>query len=190
MRILAIDIGARAGIAIGDSDDPPPYVEAWQIRGKGEPHERGAANLACALDDILSRKPPELIAVEQYLSPVVQRSADVVTSHLLCHGAVEALAALYKIRIVRPSVNDIRRHFIGQATVRPRQKTQRSNRQRHDDRTELNDMVVQRAILLGYLSRDCDDWDKAAACAVWDYAAARYAKKTPSALMMFGERRA
>lgn len=190
MRILAIDIGARAGIAIGDAADPPPHIEAWRLRDKDDTHERGAANLACALEELIRANPPDLIAVEQYLNPVVQRSADTITSHLLAHGAVEALAAIHRIRIVRPAVNDVRRHFIGQTSVRPRARTPRTGRQRADDRAELNTLVVSRAIMLGYLDRDCEDWDKAAAAAVYDYAMARYARKIPAALVLFGERRA
>jgi hypothetical protein len=190
MRILAIDIGTRAGIAIGAAGGPPPRVEAWRLRDPGDSHERGAANLACALNELIKPNPPDLIAVEQYLSPVVQRSADTITSHLLAHGAVEAIAALYAIKVVRPAVNEVRRHFIGLTSVRPRQRQQRTGRQRTDDRAELNSLVVARAILLGYLDRDCTDWDKAAAAAVFDYAMARYARKIPAALVLFGERRA
>jgi hypothetical protein len=191
MRILALDIGARAGIAIGDTGNgAPPRIEAWRLRDKDDSHERGAANLACALNDLIKPNPPDLIAVEQYLSPVVQKSADVITSHLLAHGAVEAVAALNGIRVVRPTVNEIRQHFIGCVTVRPRTRQQRTGRQRADDRAELNSLVVARAIMLGYLGRDCADWDKAAAAAVWDYSMARYARRIPAALVLFGERRA
>ena len=190
MRILAIDIGARAGIANGDTADPPPFIDAWLLREKSDSHERGAANLACALDDLIRRTKPELIAVEQYLNPVVQRNADTITSHLLCHGAVEAVAALHRVKIVRPSVNEVRQHFIGQTSARPRQRTQRTGKQRADDRKELNTLVVSRAIMLGYLERDCEDWDRAAAAAVFDYVAARYARHIPASLMLYGERRA
>jgi hypothetical protein len=48
-------------------------------------------------------------------------------------------------------------------------------------------MVMQRAIALGYLPKGCRDWDRADACALFDFAAATYARTPPRELVFFGE---
>ena len=186
MRILAIDIGNRCGVAHGETDDKPA-IEAWKLRNNGDDAAEGARNFALALFDLVRWGPkPDLIAVENYLSPAVQRSADVVEAALLAHGALEAVAAVEGVKLARVPVNAIRRHFIGTATVS--RGGQRSPRQRYEDRKALNTLVVERCIRLGYLTRDAaPDWDKAAAAALWDYCAVSFAKRPPAELVLFGE---
>jgi hypothetical protein len=52
----------------------------------------------------------------------------------------------------------------------------------------INEAVLRRAILLGYLPEDSKDWDCANAAALWDYGCAKFARAVPKELVMYGAR--
>ena len=52
----------------------------------------------------------------------------------------------------------------------------------------INEGVLNRAILLGYLPHGSKGWDEANAAALWDYGCAKFARALPKELVMFGER--
>lgn len=158
------------------------------IKRPGESVQTACRNLACTLRDNIRLESPDLIVTECWLPPAAQPSADVIITHLHLHGVVEGLAGVFGIRTERPAAATYRTHFCGQASAAPRRQQQRTYRQKIEDREATNVMVVKRAIMLGYLPGSSTDWDKAAAVAIWDYAAATYARTPPRELVLFGER--
>jgi hypothetical protein len=178
MFILALDLGTRkTGFAEGPAGDIARCRSGSVRLRKGDaPMEAAAANLGCFLRDRFVLRKPDLICVEHYLNPAAQKHADAAIGGLLLAGALRAIAGCYGIRVEAPYDSTIRKHFAGKG--------------RAGDRTSSNDMVLKRAIVLGYLPRDCKDWDRANAVACFDYASAHYARKAPAALVLFAERAA
>jgi hypothetical protein len=187
MRIWTFDLGKRTGAAMGDPADGMPRIEAVTLRGTSDGPEVQARNLGCYLRDRLTFEKPDLIVIESALNPTASKSADATISQLLCHGALHALAGCYGIKVKIIAAATARKHFCGQASAAPRRAQPRTDKQKRDDREATNRMVVTRAIMLGYLPRGSDDWDKASAAALYDYAAAHYARVTPKSLVLFGD---
>ena len=186
MRILSLDLGNRSGFAVGVSG-AKPRVESWLLKRPGDEPEVACRNLACTLRDNIQLENPELIVVERWLHPSVQPSADVVITHMLLHGVVEGLAGVFGIRTMRPTSAQFRSHFCGRSTAEPRSRGPKTARQKAASREATNNMVVKRAIMLGYLPFGSTDWDKASAVALWDWACATYARRVPKELVLFGE---
>jgi hypothetical protein len=187
VRIMALDLANRSGYACGIAGEGKPRLEAWVLKKQGEPVERACRNLSCTLRDRIQLENPDLIVVENWLHPAASRNADSTITHLHLHGAVEGIAGIFGIPTVKPTSAQFRTHFCGQSTAAPRRKIARTDKQKNQDREATNRMVVKRAIVLGYLSHGSDDWDKASAAALWDWACATYARKIPKELVLFGE---
>lgn len=188
MLILSLDLGRRTGFAIGKAGTIP-RVGAKLLARADENHEAGAAELGRFLRDMFVLEKPDLVVVEQEMNPSVQLSAAVVFWHLYLHGAVASICGCYSgIQIEKPTAATARAHFCGQASAAPKRARghTRTAAERKADRDATNKMVFARAVLLGYLPPAPVDWDKASACALFDYAAARFARVGPSSLTMFG----
>lgn len=187
MWILGLDLGTRrSGFGEGPAGDIGECRSgSVRLRREGQPMETAAANLGCFLRDRFVLRRPDLICVEHYLNPSAQKSADAAIGGLLLAGAVRAIAGCYGIRVEAPYDSTIRKHFTGKGRAG---ETERAAAK--DSRTATNEMVLRRAIALGYLPRDCRDWDRANAVAAFDYASAHFARRPPRELVMFGERAA
>jgi hypothetical protein len=188
MKIAALDLGNRSGFACGIAGTKP-RLESWLLKGRDEPVETACRNLGCTLRDNLKAEEPDLLVIEMWLAPVAQRSDRVIITHMMLHGVVEGLAGCFGIPTIRPTSAQFRKHFCGvSSAAAPRRKgTKRTEKQRAADREATNRMVVQRAILLGYLPRNSDDWDKASAAAMYDWASFTHGRVRPRELVMFGE---
>jgi hypothetical protein len=173
VRIFALDPGVRAGFAEGESGTIP-LSGAVRLKKQSEPIEKAAEQLGCFLRDRWSGPMgmPDLLCIEHWMQPGAQKNAAAAISSLLLAGAARAMAGVYGIRVEEPWAQTVRKHFCGKARL--------------DDRGETNRMVLNRAIALGYVPRDCTDWDRANACALFDYAAATYGRVAPKSLVMFG----
>lgn len=187
MRIMALDLAARAGFCCGNAGSKP-RVEAWILRRDGQTIHAACRNLACTLRDNIQLENPDLIVTEHWLALQQSRSAAAAIGQLLMHGVVDALAGIFDIKVERPETSTFRTHFCGQASAAPRRKGPRTNKQRAEDSHATNMMVVKRAILMGYLPHGSTDFDKASAAAMWDWACSTYARTPPRSLVLFGER--
>jgi hypothetical protein len=188
MLIMALDLGKRTGVATGFAGEDMPRIEAVTLRGKADGADVQARNLGCFLRDRWQLPPrPDLVIIESAMNPVASKSADATISQLYCHGALHALAGTFGLRVEVVAAQTARRHFCGAASAAPRRGQPRTAAQQRKDREETNRMVVRRAITLGYLPHGSDDWDKASAAALFDFAAATYARTRPRELVMFGE---
>jgi hypothetical protein len=186
MRLFCLDLGKRTGVAYGVAGETP-RVEAVTLRGKADGPERQAANLGCFLRDRLTLERPDIVVIESAMNPVASKSADATISQLYCHGALHAIAGTYGLRVETVAAQTARKHFAGKSSASPRRGSPRTAAQMRQDREDTNRMIVKRAILLGYLPHGSDDWDKASACALYDFAAAKFGRVQPNSLVMFEE---
>jgi hypothetical protein len=171
--ILALDIATYTGFALGRAGEIPASGTV-RLKKPHEPPEVAAFNMRCFLRDRLMLERPDLICIEHYLHPTAQKSGDAVILQLFCFGVAVSEAMARNIAYVTPKAATVRKHFIGAANMGERKATK--------------DAVIQRARLLGYIPRDCRDDNRADACALFDFAAATYARARPPELIMFGER--
>jgi hypothetical protein len=190
MRILALDLGKRMGVADGSSllmGQVAPALEAVVLRGTSA--EKRAGFLGSWLNTRLLTTLYDLIITEAPLSPAASKSADATIGQLYLHGALQGVAGAHGVNVTCAPVMGVRRHFCGQATASPRRRGERTMAQARVDRNAINTLVLRRAILLGYLPEESTDWDQANAAALWDYACAKFGRATPETLLMFGAQR-
>ncbi len=169
MLILALDLGTRTGFAFGEAGRIPASSSVT-LKKPSEEHEVAARNLARFLRDHTAGRRPDLIAVEHYLPPSAQQHDAPVISSLLLAGALQAFAGSHDVRVEAPHPGTVRKHFLGRANL--------------GDRKLTNAAVVSRALALRYLPPGCADWDRANACAVFDFACAQYARRLPSLVLL------
>jgi hypothetical protein len=187
MLIMAFDIASnKTGFACGRAGSKP-RVQTWLLRKREESVENAAVNFGRTLRDMFQFERPDLVVVENFLNPVVQRSADAAISSIGLHFALVATAGLWGIRVEKVSVDTVRKHFCGRSSAMPRTRGEKTARQKAEARQATKDMVLKRAKLLGYLPHDCFDDNKADACAIFDFACASYAGVKPRELVLFGE---
>jgi hypothetical protein len=172
VRIAALDIATVCGFAFGDAG-AIPQSGSVRLKRPGEPPEIAAFNMRAFLRDRFTLERFDLLAIEHFLNPAAQKSADAVILQLMCFGVAVAEGMARGMRIEAPHPSTIRAHFIGAAHKGARKDTKAA--------------VLTRAKVLGYVPRDCRDTDRSDACAVFDFAAATYARVPPRDLVMFGE---
>jgi hypothetical protein len=137
--------------------------------------------------DWLRVESPDAIIVEDFLHPLAQLSADVVIQQLHFHGVVRALAACKSVPIRTVRADVVRVHFCGKKSALKITRGEKTPKQKADARKATKQMVLQRAILLGYLPRGASDDNAADAAAIFDWACHHVARTTPRELHLFEE---
>jgi hypothetical protein len=186
MLVWSIDPGKRMGVASGIAGQMP-RIEAVTLRGTKDPTEVQARNLGCFLRDRWAIDKPDLVVVESTDNPAAYPSADSALSQIYCHGALQALAGCYGVRVEKVAASTARVHFCGKASAAARGKGPRTPQQRREDREATNNMVLRRAIALRYLPHGTNDWEKSSAACLFDYAVRHFCRVPPHELVMFGE---
>jgi hypothetical protein len=187
MLILALDLARRMGYAIGEAGTIP-RAGAKLLASREEPPAAGAQELGRFIRDVIVLEKPDLVVVEHWLHPSVQRTGDVVLWQLHLHGALHGvLGCWHGIQFEHVAAASVRKHFCGAASAAPRRGRERTSREQREDRAATKAMVIDRAIALGYLPKTRRDDDIADACALFDYAAAHFARRPMRELVMFGE---
>jgi hypothetical protein len=196
MRILALDLGRRMGVADGDSADlgkRPPRVEAVTLRGTSA--EKRVGFLGAWLHDRVDAAkadygPPryDLIITESPMNPAASKSDHATIDQLGYYFCLRAVAGLFGILVVAAPVKKVRKHFCGIPSAPSIRGRKRTSAEAAAAREWINEMVLARAILLGYLPADSKDWDCANAAALFEFACAKFARALPKELVMFGER--
>lgn len=183
MRILALDLGRRMGVADGDSaglGKVPPRVETVIVRGTSI--EERTRYLSRWLDVHLRLLDEnyDLIITEAPMNPAASKSDNSTIDQLAYYFCLHGVAALpgkgIGIPVVAAPVMSVRKHFAGMAHAPGVRGRKRTSAEARAARTIINEAVAARAVQLGYLSRGSADWDQANACALWDYACAKYAR--------------
>jgi len=197
MRILALDLGTRMGVADGDSSlfgkshfGECPHIEAVTLRGTSA--EKRARFLGEWLHEKLchwkSEGPSEqLIITEAPMNPAASKSADATIYQLHLHGTLQGVSAIFDVDVALAPVMAVRKHFCGMAHAPAVCGHKRTSKEAIEARKFINEAVLRRAILLGYLPEGSTGWDEANSCALWDYGCAKFARSIPSELTMYGE---
>lgn len=183
MKILALDLATNAGFAFGDSSSKP---SSWskQLKSSDDEPERAFKKLGIELRDRFTFDKPDFVVVEAPMSMggMVRRdeqdergfkfTSNPSTIYLLTGlvGVVFGICGPYGIPARKANVQQVRKHFLGVA--RPQDPKQ---------------AVLNRCYQIGWLDRDCRDNNRGDALALFEYAAAHYARRQPTELMMFNE---
>lgn len=189
MRLMALDLGKRMGVADGDSSllgKGAPDVEAVTLRGTSV--EKRTHYFGGWLYQRLDGAPYDLIITESPMNPAASKSSDATIGQLYLHGALQGVAAIFGVEVETAPVMAVRKYFCGQATAPPVRGRKRTIAEARGARKFINEAVLARAILLGYLSEGSVDWDEANAAALWDFGCAKFARARPDALVLFGAR--
>lgn len=177
MKLLALDVATKTGFGIGTAGEIPPRSDTVRLKKPQDDVQVAWRNIGFFLRDLFVCDKPDLIAVESPMHPAGQRSPDAVVLQWGCMSVVTFVAAAYEIPVEWVNAQTVAKHFIGQARFSgPKSR-------------ELKKAAtIERAQLLGYIPKGCRDDDRADACAVFDYASARFCRVRPRELLMFGER--
>jgi hypothetical protein len=190
--LFALDLGEyRVGFCAG-APGAVPLAKTLRLRKSGERTEEAVARFGCWLRDRFEERLPDILCIEGLIPAGAMEgmtTSFVREGQTLLHGAARAIAACYGVPVRAPAMQTIRIHFCGQRSAAPKRTRgyKRSSKEVAADRAATKRMVLDRAILLGYLPRGSVDDDAADAAAVFDYGSAQFFHKgTPFA--MFGEK--
>lgn len=171
--IWSFDPGVNLGFCVGDARAKATPASRLVRLAK----DREGAALLKFWQAELKLGRPALVFKEAGLEPAamarVGMSGVAIEKTLGLHFLLKTLADAYSIPIKEEKPDRIRKHFIGAGRLGTREATNRA--------------VISRAQVLGYMPRDVFDWDRANACAGWDYAKAHFARLPPEMLVLFGE---
>lgn len=176
MPLLTLDIATVMGFALGT---PPDIRRSGSVRLKKPKDDVFVAyeNVGLFLRDmwVLESERPDLIVCEAPLPVSASRGGNAAALAWGCLAVVHFMAKAYGIPIRLANADKVRGHYTGKA--------------RWGDRDEGKRQVVARARLLGHIPKDCNDNDRADACAIFDWASHTiFRVRAPAALVMFGEK--
>lgn len=174
------------GVADGDSallGRGSPCVEAVTLRGTSP--ENRARFLGEWLHARLNGKDYDLIVTESPMNPAASKSDHATIDQLYYHGCLHGIAALFDIPVETAPVMSVRKHFCGVAHAPPVRGRKRTQAEVRAARAFINEAVLRRAILLGYLPAESKDWDQANACALFEFACGKFARARSEALVLF-----
>lgn len=176
--IFALDIAIHTGFAVG-SAGALPRSGVVTLKKRGETRDVAFYNMRKFLENEWKAARPTLVVKEApfMLGAFGRRSNSQETVMLAygLHAQAESMAYEYGIRCEQAPAQTIRKHFIGRANMGSREETKLA--------------VVKRCHLLGLMPKDRFDDNRADACAVWDWACAKYVRKsvTGKTLYLWGE---
>ena len=158
MKILALDIATKCGLAFGEAASKP---RAWSVDlGKGGSEDARFAKLLRMVAHYIKTLEPDVVAIEQ---PIGGRDANAYLIGLVACARGEAARHGKKVVCYFPST--VRKHFLGKALTSrdfPGLKQAAAKR-------AIKGAVMARCHLLGWKVEGPDEGD---AAALWDYACA------------------
>ena len=181
MKILALDLARKTGVAFGDSSCARPQSLSLELykAGVGNYYD-GASRLGCHVSEWIQVMDPDVIAVEDIMDPSAQHSRDVIVSGILYQGAVFGVAGDFGVPVHRINVASARKHLCGRATAHPPRRPgspPKSKAQIDRERADTKMMVWIRCRALGYVGHgDTVDFDRSDALCIWDYAVSTIAR--------------
>lgn len=173
--LWSFDLGSTMGVAMGDAGAGGNVLPASRsVKFQG--HQ--GHGLMRFLQTEFKREKPTLIFKEAPLTSEAMRAVGMSDKSrrttIGVHYVLESFCEWYGVPWKEETNQTVRKHFIGVGKLGTREETNRA--------------VIARAQLVGYMPRDVFDWDRANACAGWDYARAHFAKVPPEVLHLFGEK--
>lgn len=187
MKILCLDLARQLGMAVGTAGADKPTISSHNLAKKGEGYEAACAKFGPLLRDWMRVESPDLVVVEHWLHPLAHPSADAVIMQMHLHGVVRGLAGCKGVPIRMPTADEVRIHFCGKKSAMKRTRGPKTPQQKAEARKATKSMVINRAILLGYLPHGCTDDNAADAAALFDFSCAHYARVNSAPLHLFNE---
>jgi len=185
MNILALDLAESwVGWCKGPCGTTPP-ARSYRIKNKGEPTEAAIERLGRSLHNLLSAERFDLICAEGLLPAGASKGRFSRDGQVVLHAVVRTVALIHGVSYRAPDMRTIRKHFCGRisaAPVRPR-GYKRTPKEIEADREATKLMIIERARLLGYIAKDCEDDNAADAAAAWDFACAHWSQESKLALV-------
>lgn len=187
MILLALDLGRSTGVAYGDPANGKPKIETWELAlDYGEPKLAAGMFGARLRDQFRNHPRPDRIVVEEFMAPAASENQNSTIAQILLHGGLHFAGGIYRIPITALSVGAARKHFCGKSTALPRTKgRKRTQREKKQARDANKKMVLDRAKLLGYVPRSCEDDNQSDAAALWDWGMVHLAGVIPQELHLF-----
>lgn len=158
MRVVALDIATRTGIAVGDVGADP---SAWSVDlGAGKSEDARFAKLLATVDKLIRAEAPDLVAIE---APIGGPHASALLIGFV--AIARGVCAARGVPVKAITSASVRKHFLGHVpTVRGQ-----SAKNKAAAKKAIKEQVMARCKLLGW---DMPDHDAADAAACWDYACA------------------
>lgn len=167
MKILSLDIATNMGIAIGTAGSTP---RAWSLNLGKAPDDRRFSKLLQATSVLLIEHKPDLVAIE---APIGGKTK---SDYLI--GLAACARGVCFNRGVRTEVCNIatvRKHFLGKHFT----AKHFPGKSHAAAKAAIKVQVIARCGLLGW---HVEDTDAADACAIWDFAAATWARSQAAPL--------
>lgn len=177
MLICALDLATTTGVAIGRATmNQPSDLTHFSIRLRKphEDHEMAAYNIDSWIKTELIPfyGKPDLIVAEAMMQLAGQPSQDAARVAMAVHTGLWMACRRWSIRLERVAESTIRKHFIGMG--------------RAPKGEDVKKLVAQRAALLGYCEPHMRDRNRTDAIAVFDYACATFARRSPAGVALLG----
>lgn len=177
------------GVADGESSllgNGVPCVAPVTLLGTSI--EQRVRFLSLWLDARLRARAYDLIVTESPMNPAASKNDHATIDQLGYYFCLHGVAGLFQVKVEAAPVMSVRKHFCGQACAPPVRGRKRTAKEARAAREFINQAVLNRASLLGYLPRGSEDWDLANACALWDFGCAKFAHARAGALVLYGAR--
>lgn len=181
MKILAMDIALRTGLAFGGVRDEngvllPPMTKVIDL-DTGRNEARRLAKAARMARGFIEARKPDFVALE---CPIGPKASGILW---MLYGVIQAQVELMGVEQATYQVSSIRKHFLGKhLTTRDYPGLTKD-----EARREIKKVVINRCRALGW---QVDTDDEADACALLDYALAKKGAATTPAGGLFDGRKA
>lgn len=163
MKVLALDISTRVGIAVGEAGGNPT---AWaEVLGKKGDDDRLFSQALVLMSRLIEAHRPDLIAYEGAVGG--DRTSHYLVGIIACF---RGCAANRGVPLVACNIGAIRSHFIGKHITSAQYKHLPKTKAKAVARAEAKLAVQNRVKMLGWGITGEDECD---ACAVWDFACAK-----------------
>jgi hypothetical protein len=172
MRVMALDLATRTGMATALSAAERPRVASWKLKDPEDDPSRAFRKLGIRLRDEFAIERPDVVVIEAPLMPGGAKGHTNAKTHYLLIGLVavaHGICGPYGIRCVEVSVQKVRKFFVGDA--RPQDPKR---------------VVMARCHMLGLLPKTERDDNVSDAVALWSWGAATYGNPTINRFTLFG----
>jgi hypothetical protein len=157
MKVVALDIATRVGIAAGEAGGTP----SWREVDLGEaPDARRFSNVLRLAHELIVEEKPDLLMVEAAIGG--PKASAYLIGLVAC---VEGCAWNRGVRVERAYLAAIRKHFVGKVL----NVSDFPHLKQADAKRAIKAEVIRRCHILGW---KVDTSDEADACALWDYGCA------------------
>lgn len=187
-HVLSFDLATRSGWAMGAPDDLAPISGSQQLRRPDSDDGILEFNIGALFIDLCRHRMPDLVVWETPMTPEAwfqlcqrqgrpQNGPSLIIQNTLA-GVLKRECWRKEIPFAYVARQTIMKHYTGQ-------RHWNSGKGKADGRAIGKKKVLERAIQLGHLPKDCRDDDRGDAIALWDYARSMWGGYIPPDLPPF-----